>query len=173
MTSRHRPTGEDGTIIPMMIGFLVVASLLLLVIIDATVLFTTSRSVGTYADGAALAAAQEIDKTTLYGSGGIVGNSLLPVGESTHAQAQAAADRYLADSDAAKKYPGIHADVVVDADNAPGTPPTNRVTVTVTAPQIQMPFTKLVGFGALAVSNKSTAVLRCGEGAANTTCADG
>jgi uncharacterized membrane protein len=169
---RRIPHGDDGTIIPMMIGFLVVVSLLLLVIIDATVLFTTSRAVGTYADGAALAAAQEIDKPAFYGAGGILGNSLLPLGQSTHAQAQAAADRYLADSGAARTFPGIHADVTVDADK-PGTPPTNQVTVTVTAPQIPLPFTKVVGIGALDISNTATAVLRCGEGAANTVCAAG
>ncbi|MDQ1727165.1 MAG: hypothetical protein QOK14_1210 [Frankiaceae bacterium] len=159
---RARLAGDAGTVIPLIIGFILVVSLLLLVVIDATVLFLASRSIGTYADGAALAAAQEINKQTLYSTGGIVDNSLLPIGQT----AQDAAERYLLDAHAAVRFPGVS---VVAAVNA-----ANEVTVTVTAPHVLIPFTNLVGLPVEeSISNTATAVLRCGEGAANVSCAAG
>ncbi|MCU1675742.1 MAG: Protein of unknown function rane [Frankiales bacterium] len=150
--------GDDaGTIIPLVLMFALIASLLLLVVIDATVLFLTKRSIGVAADGAALAAAQSIDKETLYTTGGIVGNRDLPL------TADSAARDYLAADNDFDRYEGLTYGVVVDEA-------TNQVTVTVTAPHVHIPFVSLFPEYAdgIEISNTATAVLRCGDGAART-----
>jgi len=165
MTRRYR-MDDSGTIVPMIVGFMLVVTLLFFVVIGSTVVFLAHRAIGTYADGAALAAAQEIDKSALYlHGGGIVDNSLLPVG----ATAQGAATRYLVDAKADEKFPGITAAATVDS----GQTATDQVHVKVAA-DVHIPFASMFGLtSTLTVGYTATAVLRCGQGAANTTCTAG
>ncbi|MDQ1723414.1 MAG: hypothetical protein QOG52_442 [Frankiaceae bacterium] len=163
---RRLPTADDdrGTVIPLILIFTLIASLLLLVVIDATALFMGSRSIAAVADGAALAAAQDIDKGTIYTTGGIKGSDL-PI----DAAAQQAVDKYVADNNVAGRFPGFQgATAVVD-------PNTNRVTVTITA-TVQLPFVswftthpdQTLATDGIGITESATAVLRCGEGAGAT-----
>ena len=144
---------DDGTIIPLIMIFALIASLLLLVVIDSTVLFMNKRAIGTAADGAALAAAQAIDKTTLYGNGGIVNNQDLPL-----LSAKAAAAAYLTANRDDTIYPGLT--VAVSALSG------NRIQIVVTAPTVPLPFTGLALPNGVAISETATVVLRCGNGGA-------
>ncbi|HYN76008.1 MAG TPA: pilus assembly protein TadG-related protein [Candidatus Limnocylindria bacterium] len=67
MTASHRPAGRDeGSVLVLMLAFAVVAVLLVAVVTDASALYLTRRSLAGSADGAALAAAQELDRVALY-----------------------------------------------------------------------------------------------------------
>jgi uncharacterized membrane protein len=144
--------GDRGTVIPLILGYLVVVSALLLVVMDGTVLFLASRSLGTYADGAALAAAQQIDKDTLYAGTGIVDDTNLPLDQ----QAADAARRYLSEAGAFQRFPGLGVAVSVNGSGR------NDVTVTISSPGVPIPFTNLVGHAeGVRLSNTATAILRC------------
>jgi Flp pilus assembly protein TadG len=154
LTSRARAAvrSDRGTVIPLILGYLVVVSALLLVVIDGTVLFLASRSLGTYADGAALAAAQQIDKKTLYAGTGIVDDTNLPLDQ----QAQDAARQYLTEAGAFTRFQDLQVEVSVNGRGS------NEVRVSITAPGVHIPFTNLVGHSdGVRMSNTATAVLRC------------
>ncbi len=160
MTGRAtRTTDDSGTVVPLIVIFSMVASLLLLAVIDVTELFMKSRGVATVADGAALAAAQEIDKNTLYHSGGIQGADL-PI---LTALAQQAVDTYVADNDVPGRFPGFQS-----ATAAVGQ--ANTVTVTVHA-TVSLPFVswfttdnnRAVATHGIGITQAASAVLRCGD----------
>jgi uncharacterized membrane protein len=81
---RHRD--DDGTILVLTLGYLVLALSLVLVVVDISALFLARRGLAADCDGAALAAAQSADATAVYaGTTGV----RLPL-----AQVQAAVERY-------------------------------------------------------------------------------
>ncbi len=67
--SRRRPQGDDGTVLLLVLGFTGVLMGLLAVVADVSVALLAQRGVASEADGAAIAASQELDETTFYASG--------------------------------------------------------------------------------------------------------
>jgi uncharacterized membrane protein len=70
MTAQSTPTrrgGKDeGSVLVLTVGFAVVVMLLVGVVVDASKLFLTRRALASVADGAALAAAQQVDLAAVY-----------------------------------------------------------------------------------------------------------
>ncbi len=67
----RRPRGDDGQLLILITFFGVVLVLFVAVIVDASAAFLARRSLSSQADGAALAAAQNLDLDALYnGPGG-------------------------------------------------------------------------------------------------------
>ena len=58
--------GQQGTVLVLLLGFAVLAVLLVAVVTDASALYLTRRSLAGAADGAALAAVQQLDREALY-----------------------------------------------------------------------------------------------------------
>jgi uncharacterized membrane protein len=58
--------GDDGQLTVLVIGFTLVAAVLVIVGIDASKVFLARRALASAADAAALAAAQSIDKSAVY-----------------------------------------------------------------------------------------------------------
>jgi hypothetical protein len=58
--------GDDGTVLPLTLGFLMISIMLVIVVADASALYLARRSLASAADGAALAAAQDIDEVAIY-----------------------------------------------------------------------------------------------------------
>jgi uncharacterized membrane protein len=71
---------EGGQILVLMIGFLVLAAMLVVVVVNLSRVFLQDRSLTAAADGAALAAVQAVDESVVYG--GALGESL-PLDSST------------------------------------------------------------------------------------------
>jgi hypothetical protein len=63
MTRRHR---DDGSMLILMIGLVVLSLLLVAVVVDASALFLARMHLISAADGAALAGAQSVDQRALY-----------------------------------------------------------------------------------------------------------
>jgi Flp pilus assembly protein TadG len=57
---------EEGSVLILTIGFVVVIMLFVGVVVDSSKLFLTRRALASVADGAALAAAQEVDIAEIY-----------------------------------------------------------------------------------------------------------
>jgi uncharacterized membrane protein len=69
MTRRFRTSvtaRDDGSVLVLLLGFAVVAVLLVAVVTDASALYLTRRSLAGAADGAALAAVQQLDREAFY-----------------------------------------------------------------------------------------------------------
>lgn len=108
--SRDRPRGERGSTIPLIIGFALVLTLVVGVVIDATAAYLRRQDLDSLADGAALRGADlGAAGTEVYGGG--LGAADL---ELTPAAARQAVDAYLAAVDAYRRYPGLLAEVSVD-----------------------------------------------------------
>ena len=58
---------DEGTITLLVIGFVVVAVLMIGVAVDASVVFLTRQRIASQADGAAIAAAQQVDDAHYFG----------------------------------------------------------------------------------------------------------
>ncbi|HWB66341.1 MAG TPA: pilus assembly protein TadG-related protein [Mycobacteriales bacterium] len=70
MTRRNRRRVDDaGSITPLVIGYTAIAAVLIVVGIDASKVFLARRALAAAADSAALAAAQGVDRGTLYAGG--------------------------------------------------------------------------------------------------------
>jgi hypothetical protein len=68
----RRPTGEDGQLTLLVIGFTIIAATMIAVAIDASVVFLARQRLASQADGAALAAAQQMDDGAYFGSTGCI-----------------------------------------------------------------------------------------------------
>ncbi len=77
MTARPRRTREGGTILPLVAGFIVVALVLVLGAVDASVAFLAQRDLSSVCDGAALSAAQSVSAKAVYEQP--AGSSALPL----------------------------------------------------------------------------------------------
>ena len=62
-----RPRGEDGTILPLVLGFTLLLLLLVLGVTAASTAFLAQRDVQSFCDSAALAAADAVDESGLFG----------------------------------------------------------------------------------------------------------
>lgn len=79
MSPRVREPGEEGTILLLGIGLLLVCLLGLVVVVDAATVFLQRRSLVAVADAAALAGAQAIDIDAYYRDGAMQGTRLNPI----------------------------------------------------------------------------------------------
>ncbi|MFZ0325180.1 MAG: pilus assembly protein TadG-related protein [Actinomycetes bacterium] len=87
---RNRP--DDGTVLLLVLGLVVIAALLVMVVIDVSELFLARRGLLAAADGAALAGAQAVDEEAVYRDG-VHGS--LPLDRQ---RVRSAVDEYLASS---------------------------------------------------------------------------
>jgi Flp pilus assembly protein TadG len=88
----HRPRGaalaatrspiakrDEGTILLLTLGFLMVTAMLAVVVTDVSAVYLARRSVASAADGAALAAAQRVNEEAIYTANGSL--TELPLGD--------------------------------------------------------------------------------------------
>lgn len=68
----RRARGDDGTVLLLVVGFAVVLMALVGVVVDVTAVLLAKRGVASAADGAAVAAAQQLDEEAFY-AGGVAG----------------------------------------------------------------------------------------------------
>ncbi|MGF7235167.1 MAG: pilus assembly protein TadG-related protein [Frankia sp.] len=75
------PAGRDdgGTILILTLGYVMLALMLIVVVVDVSALYLARRGLAATADGAALAAAQQIDEPAVYQTTGAVTD--LPLGD--------------------------------------------------------------------------------------------
>lgn len=69
MTTRTKTGRDDGSILVLSLGFIVICILALAVVVDASAIFLARRSLQAQADAAALAGAQAIDLDAYYANG--------------------------------------------------------------------------------------------------------
>jgi hypothetical protein len=97
--------GDNGHLVILIIGFALIVTLLVTVVVNASKLFLMRRSLSALADGAAVVAANAVDESALY-TGGAAGDSV-PLDDTA---AAAMVRDYLAD----------YLDATGDADRFPG-----------------------------------------------------
>jgi hypothetical protein len=115
----RRPQDEAGQTTLLIIGFFVIAVMLIAVVVDASAAFLRRQSLDAVADGAALAAADGVAGDQVYNGG------LGHLAQIDPAAAASAVERYLADSGAYAHFPGLR--YQISAENT-------SVTVMVTSP---------------------------------------
>ena len=125
---------EEGSVLLLILGLVVVAALFVTVVIDVSTLYLQRRSLMAGADGAALAGAQAIDKSTIYREGLPV-EGPLPL---DNAAAAAAVHSYIENSGLRHEFSNLQ--VEVETDGA-------TVTVFLSA-RVQLPVTNGVTPGA-------------------------
>lgn len=123
-----RATGDDGQLLLLVLGYALIAVLLVTVVVDVSKVYLFRRSLVAAADGAALSAANQPDLAAVYAGTG----STLPL---SRAGARAAVEQYVADAQLRDRFRGFEV-AAVDTDG---------VTVTVTfQAAVGMPFANLV-----------------------------
>lgn len=100
---------EDGTVMLLILGLVVVAALLVSVVIDVSVLFLGRQSLIAAADGAALAGAQAVDERAIY-EHGLPGSGPLLLNENSVREAVAG---YLTDTGITNEFDDLQVQVVV------------------------------------------------------------
>ena len=75
-----RADGDRGSVLVLTIGFVVVLMVLLAVVVDSSKLFLSRRALASVADGAATAAAQQVDPAAVYLGGAGATLPLSPTG---------------------------------------------------------------------------------------------
>lgn len=65
----RRPQGDEGSVMLLVLGFSVVLVMLLVLVVDVSHVLLAQRGVASAADGAAVAAAQELREDVFYGKG--------------------------------------------------------------------------------------------------------
>jgi len=104
MSRRH----DDGTVMLLVLGLVVLAGLFVVVVVDASALFMARRDLLAAADGAALAGAQAVDEAAVYREG-VHGS--LPLDAR---RVQLAVDDYLRFSGVSGSVDGLQVDVTTD-----------------------------------------------------------
>ncbi len=116
---------EDGTATLLIVGFAIVAIMMVAVVVDASAAYLRRSGLDSVADGAALAAADGVQGRQVYEGG---------LGEPAEIDPEVArryVAQYLHDTGAAERYPGLSYDVDAGVD---------RVVVHVAAP-LELPIT--------------------------------
>jgi Flp pilus assembly protein TadG len=90
--SRARRRRDDGTILMLTLGFLLVTIMLAVVVTDVSAVYLARRSVASAADGAALAAAQRVNEEAVYAGSGALARLPLADVMTTVADYQDSAD---------------------------------------------------------------------------------
>ncbi|WP_337925338.1 pilus assembly protein TadG-related protein [Arthrobacter jiangjiafuii] len=101
---RTSASGDEGQIGVLIIGYLLVSLLVLTVVMGASALYLGHKKLLSAADGAAIAAADTFSLGQGSGSAGVPAAVLSP------AAVQAEVNRYLADTNAAARLPGLGVD---------------------------------------------------------------
>jgi uncharacterized membrane protein len=134
---------ESGQLTLLIIGFALILTLAVAVVVNASNVFLQRRSLASWADGAVVVAAQNLAYEELYGG---VPLATLPIAESA---AQDAVADYVAENDLAGRFRELRVtSVAVD-------PATGRVTVALAA---SVPLVLMDGLGAVPVTADSSAV---------------
>jgi uncharacterized membrane protein len=137
---------DDGSVLPLVIGFVVVVLLLVGAVTDASVLWLQRRALQSTVDGAALAGAQAIDLDAVY-AGGARGDLAL----ASTATVRRAVRRYLAATPSDDGLPQFR----LTSTTVEGS------VVTVAARStVSLPFTTLLTGRGVAVRADASAVLR-------------
>jgi uncharacterized membrane protein len=125
---------EEGTILLLTLGCLVIALMLVVVVVDASTVFLARRSLASEADGVSIAAAQAVSKPLVYARGA---GARLPL-----AEVQAAVMRYAGDGALlATVEHGAGGDTVVVTGHR----------------RVHLPFTGALGIGPVSVTATSRA----------------
>ena len=148
MTGRQHPQrGERGQVTVLIIGFALVLLLAVGVTVDASAAYLEREALAALADGAALAAADQVQGSPAY-DGGLRGTAPLDV-----RTARASVDRHLSATGALRDHPGLRAAVEVVDD---------RVVVRLRAP-LDLPL-DVSGVTAASVSATGSASVALGTG---------
>ena len=125
-----RPDGDErGQVTVLIVGFALLIGMLIAVVVDASAAYIQRQGLDTLADGAALHGADLGATGEEVYTGGVTDDRL----ELTRAKAKEAVRRYLAESGAYRRYPGLTYHVLVD-------PVSERITVSLDAP-LDLPLT--------------------------------
>ena len=133
---RRRPEGDDGTILPLVLGFTALLLVLVAVVVDVSAVILAQRGAASAADGAAIAAAQQLDQGAVYANG--LGDAI-PLSPDDVQQIVAV---YAAR--AAEGQQGLQLSADLDA---------TQTTATVTATrEVRLPFSGWLGVGTVTVT---------------------
>ncbi len=103
---------DSGQLLVLILGFAVVAGLLVTVVTNASRVFLYQRALSSAADGAALAAAQSVDTAAIYRGGA---EETLPLDP---AAVDAAVTSYLADAGVGERLPDLAVATTTDGTTA-------------------------------------------------------
>ena len=107
---RSRSRDEQGSVVPLIVGFAVVVALLVAVVVDASAAYLRRQGLNAAADAAALAATDGIQGERVYTQG---------LGKRAEIDPEAArrfVAAYVAESGVQRRYPGLSYAVRTDAD---------------------------------------------------------
>ncbi len=107
----HRKRDERGQTSLLIMGFFVILSLLVGVVVDASAAYLRRQGFNSLADGAVLAAADGVKAEQVY-DGGLDGH-----GQVDPRVARRYAEQYLDQAGADRRYPGLGLAVFVDGDS--------------------------------------------------------
>ncbi len=124
-----RRPDEGGQVTVLIVGFALLIGMLIAVVVDASAAYIQRQGLDTLADGAALHGADLGATGEDVYTGGVTDERL----ELARAKAKDAVRRYLVESGAYRRYPGLTYQVVVDAGS-------ERITVNLDAP-LDLPLT--------------------------------
>jgi uncharacterized membrane protein len=141
----RRPRGDDGSVLPLVVGAVVVVLLLVGVVTDTSVLWLQRRALQSTVDGAALAGAQAVDLASVYAGGAHGDLTLAP------AAVRRAVRRYLAATPSDDDLPHFR----LTSTTVDGSVVTVAASSTVT-----LPFTTLLSGRGVVVRADASAVLR-------------
>lgn len=98
-----RPDWPDdrGSVLILILGYAVILAALSAVLIDVSAVFLARRSLASAADGAAVAGAQALDESALYGTDML---DLVPLAQR---DAEVAVESYVAQEMLAERFPGL------------------------------------------------------------------
>ena len=105
-----RPCRDDGTVLLLVLGFAIIAILLLVVVVDVSALYLARRSLASAADSAALAGVQAVDEAAAYS--GAAGDAL-PL---SVAASRAAVEQQLEVMELDRRFNGLAAAVDAQPD---------------------------------------------------------
>lgn len=107
----RRRRDDQGTVMPLIIGFAVVLLMLVGVVVDASAAYLQRQSLDNLADGASLTGANEVRGAAVFAHG--LQGDLAPLATE---MAQGAVHDYLRDTGALAKHPGLRVQVTVRND---------------------------------------------------------
>jgi uncharacterized membrane protein len=133
---RRRLRGDDGTILPLVLGFAALLLVLVAVVVDVSAVILAKRGAASAADGAAIAASQQLDQSLVYANG--LGEAI-PLSLDDVQQVVA-----VYGARAAEGQGGLQLSASLDA---------TQTTATVTATRtVRLPFSGWLGIGSVTVT---------------------
>ena len=133
---RRRPEGDDGTILVLVLGFTALLLVLVAVVVDVSAVILAKRGASSAADGAAIAASQQLDQSAVYSNG--LGSAIPLSADDVRDVVAAYGER------AAEAQHGLELSADLDA---------TQTTATVTARrEVRLPFSGWLGIGSVTVT---------------------